>query len=196
MSTISNVKPFIGCEQLYIYDVTKDDSTDYTSANVLKVEPGLVSVSYNANTSVTSVHADNKKVESDTTQTPTASIQLHGLNEELEKKLYGKILSGGALLDGTVTPQIGVFYAINKSQGEWMIRQIMKATASRAEETVNGKKESTEFQQPTVNLDVLYSLNFKTYVREFHSTNPVFADMTMTEVLTALAANPDAEFTV
>ena len=198
MSTLKiiNANPYIGTEQLYIYNVLTDTKSEYTTSDLIKVEPGLISVAYNDNDGTVSFYADNKKRLTSSTRVPTASFGVSGDSYELDKKLYGNVESGGALIDNTTKPVLGCFYVLTKANGEWIIRQISKFTASKGETGVDTQGESLSFQTPTVTLEPLYGEHFQSYKREFFSDNPVFENMTLDEVLDALIADPAATFPI
>ena len=77
-----------------------------------------------------------------------------------------------------------------------MIRQLLKVNATKAESSVDTKTDSVSFQTQTINIEGLASDKFGYYIREFYSTDTAFANMTLSQVLEALAANPAATFPV
>lgn len=193
--TIINNVPFVGCENLYVYKVSADTDKAYTpGADMYKV-PELVSVSYNVAATDTSFYANNVKKLTDTTYSPTAAFTLSGDDEKLEEFVFGKVKDGAALKDNLGgAPEVGMFYALTKAKGSWMIRQILKATCSKGDSTVDTKGESTNFQTSVTNINPLYSEHFKSYVREFYSEDAVFEGHTLDEVLEELAKNPAETF--
>ena len=190
-----NSLPYIGCEDLYVYKVKTDTAEAYEPEDTIYKVPEVVAVSYNVSASDTNFYANNVKKITDTTYTPSASITLSGDDEQLEQILFGKKLEGAALKDNfSAVPEVGMFYALNKAKGEWVIRQIAKANCSKGDNTVDTKAESTSFQTSVTNISPLYSEHFGTYAREFHSSNSVFEGHTLAEVLAVLAKNPAETF--
>ena len=192
---INNV-PYIGCQDIYFYKITKDDETGYTAdaETMLKV-PELEQVAYNPNATDSAFYSNNVKKITDTTYAPSAAFTLSGDCEELETFLFNKVKSGAAILDNLgQNAQIGMFYAQNKAGGAWIIRQILKCTCSKAERNVDTKGENISFQTAATNVNPLYCNHFKSYVREFFSEDEKFTGKTLDDVLAALAANPSEDF--
>lgn len=191
---INNV-PYIGCEDLYVYKVAEDTEEAYSAGEVVYKVPELVAVSYNVSATDTSFYANNVKKITDTTYSPSASYTLSGDDATLEEFVFGKVKEGAALKDNlTGAPEIGCFYAKTRAKGAWTITQILKATASKADATVDTKAEGTTFQTSVTNLSPLFSEHFKTYTREFFSEESVFEGHTLAEVLDILAKNPAEKF--
>lgn len=200
MSVITiNSVPYIGCEDVYFYQIGADSQAAYSikeNTDIYKV-PELVAVSLNMGTTDTNFYANNVKKITDTTYNITGSITLSGDDEKLEQVVFGKTLEGGALKDNlSSAPEVGMFYGLTKAKGAWVVRQILKATCSKADSSIDTKGENTNFQTSVMNVNPLFSEHFGCYVREFYSSDAAFASMTMKDVLAALAENPSATFPV
>lgn len=193
---VINSVPYTGCENIVFYKVAADTAEEYKADETTIYDvPELVAVSYNVSATDTNFYANNVKKITDTTFTPTASFTLSGDDEALEKFIFGKVVDGAALKDNLGSaPEVGMFYTLNKAKNKWMIRQILKATCSKGDMTVDTKGESTSFQTSVTNVSPLFSEHFKTYVREFYSENPVFEGHTLAEVVAILKANPAETF--
>lgn len=197
--TINSV-PYIGCEDLYLYRVGTDNNESYALPNsgdfqnILKV-PELVAISLNSGANDTNFYANNVKKLTDTTYSYSGSFTISGDDEEIDKLVLGKKAEGGAVLDNLASaPEVGIIYGLTKAKGEWVVRQILKATCSKADSTVDTKGESTSFQTSVININPLFGEFFGCYIREFYSSDAALTGMTMQDVLDALAANPAATF--
>ena len=195
ITAITNIKPAVGVTELYFYQV--EDSADAYAAkgDVYKVDE-VVNVAWNDNISSTAHYASDKKKLVVSSKNPNGSIGLSGNSPVVDEFMLGRKAEGGAVLDTLASVNVGIFYAITLADDQWMIRQILKANATKAESSVDTKTDSVSFQTQTLNVEGLASDKFGCYIREFYSEDEAFADMTLAEVLAALAADPAATFPI
>lgn len=195
VTQITNMKPAVGVTELYFYEV-EDSATAYTAkGDVYKVDE-VVNVAWNDNISSTAHYASDKKKLIVSSKNPNGSIGLSGNSPIVDEKMLGRKAEGGAMLDTLNTINVGIFYAITLADNQWMIRQLLKVNATKAESSVDTKTDSVSFQTQTINIEGLASDKFGCYIREFYSTDEVFTNMTLAQVLEALATNPAATFPV
>lgn len=188
--------PYVGCEKMFIYTVDVDTAEEYSATNILEFEKGSISASFENNTEVIPFYADNVQVLAEHVPTPSASIGYAGDNEEIDVMLYGKTVSGGAVLDNLgALPECGLVLALNQGKGEFVVRQYLKFTASKDGTEVTTKQGTVSFTTPTATLTPVISNHFGSYLREFYSTNPAIQGKTIDEVVAALMADVSHEFT-
>lgn len=189
--------PYIGTERLVIYRVKTDSTTAYEPETdaMLEITDGSVSVSYSVSATETSFYSSNKKTVTDFSYSPTATLAYAGDSAEIDKLLFGKKNDGGAMLENMgAAPTFGCFYVLNMAENEWVVRQILKAQASKDDVTVSTKAESTTFTNPSATLSPLASVFFNSYSRDFYSTDPLLVGKTASDVIDALITDPSHKF--
>lgn len=191
-----NPVPYVGTRKICLYRVETDNIETYSATgDMIELIGGAVSVSYSVSASETAFFADNSKQIAEFSYSPTGTLGVAGDNDELDVMLLGAIKDGGAVLENIgSTPECGCFYILDMGKGQWVVRQILRFTASKDETTVSTKAESPSFTNPGFTISPLLSNHFKSYKRDFYSTDAALAGMTADEVIEALKADPAAIF--
>ena len=142
----------IGCEQLYIAKVTKDDTTGTTWGTPKRV-PSLISIDVTDQTDTVTFYADNqieqvipsfagKEVE----------IVLGYLNNELEAEITGNEYTNGVFTQsaGAVASEFALMWRAPKSKGGYSYVCLYKGVLAKDESNYKTKEDSVESSDVTL----------------------------------------------
>ena len=133
----------IGCESLYLAEVTKDDATGVTF-DVPFAVPALVNVTIKDNTSSVTFYSDDtveQVIPSFTGKEVT--VELGYIDNELESKVLGTVYENGVAIQSNISnpKNYAMLFKAPKSDGSFQYICIYKGVFSRTQDAYKGKAD-------------------------------------------------------
>lgn len=143
----------IGCQQLHIAEVTKDDTSGVTFGNPEAV-PSLISIEITDNTENVTFYSDDQIEQVIPAYSgKEVTIELGYLSNELEAKISGNSYANGVFVQNkdAVAKEFAILFRAPLSKGGFQYVCLYKGVLSRESSNYKGKEESIESSNVVLN---------------------------------------------
>lgn len=143
----------IGCQQLHIAEVTKDDSSGVQYGSVTPV-PSLISIEITDNTENVTFYSDDQIEQVIPAYSgKEVTIELGYLSNELEAKISGNTYANGVFQQkkDAVAKEVALLFRAPLSKGGFQYVCLYKGVLSRESSNYKGKEESVESSNVVLN---------------------------------------------
>lgn len=143
----------IGCQQLHIAEVTKDDLTGATFGNPVPV-PAVIGIDITDNTdNVTFYSDDSVEQVIPAFSGKEVTIELGYLSHEIESKISGNTFENGVFVQNAnaTAKEYALLFRAPLSKGGYQYVCLYKGVLSRTEANYKTKEDSIEGQTVTLN---------------------------------------------
>lgn len=143
----------IGCQQLHIAEVTKDDTTGATFETPMPV-PAVISVDITDNSENVTFYSDDVVEQViPAFSGKEVTIELGYLSHEIESKISGNTYEKGVFIQNSnaVAKEFALLFRAPLSKGGYQYICLYKGVLSRTESAYKSKEDSIEGQTVTLN---------------------------------------------
>ncbi|MDM0528501.1 hypothetical protein QTH49_13675 [Clostridium perfringens] len=143
----------IGCQQLHIAELTKDDNSGVQYGSVTPV-PSLISIEITDNTENVTFYSDDQIEQVIPAYSgKEVTIELGYLSNELEAKISGNTYANGVFQQkkDAVAKEVALLFRAPLSKGGFQYVCLYKGVLSRESSNYKGKEESIESSNVVLN---------------------------------------------
>ena len=143
----------IGCQQLHIAELTKDDNSGVQYGSVTPV-PSLISIEITDNTENVTFYSDDQIEQVIPAYSgKEVTIELGYLSNELEAKISGNAYEHGVFKQSkdAVAKEVAILFRAPLSKGGFQYVCLYKGVLSRENSNYKGKEESIESSNVVLN---------------------------------------------